>query len=147
MSEEQNNSKVDESSFADLNESSENDKVMDNKEQDKQIMQSVHENNLEQNKQDPTIQSVYETNAINKESSQVKDKKDHEDNSFAELNQSSSSFADLNSEHSDYNSKYPAELEPDIESIRSMADPEDPWVQSALSEIPAKTNTEYSIID
>ena len=28
-----------------------------------------------------------------------------------------------------------------------MADPEDPWIKSALSEIQAKTHTEYSIID
>lgn len=47
----------------------------------------------------------------------------NKDNSFAELNESSSSFADLNSQHSDYNSKYPAELEPDIEGVRSIADP------------------------
>lgn len=55
----------------------------------------------------------------------------------------------MNSESSqnDINIKYPSELEPDIESIKSMVDPDDMWVQNALSEIAAKTNTEYSIID
>jgi len=28
-----------------------------------------------------------------------------------------------------------------------MVDPDDMWVQNALSEIAAKTNTEYSIMD
>lgn len=84
----------------------------------------MHEQNLSQNKQDPTIQSVYETNNnVSKQISIKKTQNVNQENSFAELNQSASSFADLNSEHSDYNSKYPAELEPDIESIRSMADP------------------------
>ena len=68
------------------------------------------------------------------------------DDSFAELNSEESSFADLNSVDG-ANARYPAELEPDIESIKSMADPEDSWIKSALSEIQANTHTEYSIID
>lgn len=68
------------------------------------------------------------------------------ENSFAELNSEESSFADLNSMDS-VNIKYPTDLEPDIESIKSLADPEDSWIKSALSEIAPNTITEYSIID
>ena len=52
------------------------------------------------------------------------------ESSFAELNSEESSFADLNSVD---DARYPAELQPDIESIKSMADMDDSWIRSALS--------------
>lgn len=43
----------------------------------------------------------------------------------------------------DINSKYDKELLPDLESIKSMVDPEDLWVKNSISEI-QRVQSEYS---
>jgi hypothetical protein len=62
------------------------------------------------------------------------------------------SFSDLNdlnssSDFSDLNVRYERELEPDLESIKSMADPEDPWLKSIASVSQIAPKSEYSVID
>lgn len=53
----------------------------------------------------------------------------------------------LESSFSDLNARYDNELEPDLESIKSLVDPDDVWVKNSISDIGKKLHSEYSVID
>lgn len=71
------------------------------------------------------------------------------ENKPPKIKEADSSFSDLNQseDFSDLNTKYERELDPDIESIKSLADPEDPWIRSVMSLSEINPKSEYSVVD